>query len=218
MILVEKELQDFQEATHIVDCYFTSRPAALRLQGMTSSSLSFLDASTRQFSHQLTSSSYASPPLPRAKSTSSSTSKNSTPTASAFSTAAPSPAWSTLVALWPSHQEACIPQGYRRTSTSRISILGARSGIHCAGKWCAINVSWSARRNDQFLWFYLVGKTLAYTTCKFTNMKDELVARGSHTKFVAIAWKDEKNITDELKPHGPEMKDSSRSLHLPPGA
>jgi acyl-coenzyme A thioesterase 13 len=45
-----------------------------------------------------------------------------------------------------------------------------------------------------------VGKTLAYTSVKFANAKNELVARGSHTKFVAIAWKDEKNITEELKP------------------
>ena len=27
------------------------------------------------------------------------------------------------------------------------------------------------------------GKTLAYTSIKFTNAKDELVARGSHTKY-----------------------------------
>ncbi|KAL8895922.1 MAG: hypothetical protein Q9192_003369 [Flavoplaca navasiana] len=45
-----------------------------------------------------------------------------------------------------------------------------------------------------------VGKTLAYTSIKFTNVKDELVARGSHTKYVALAWKDEKNIVEELSP------------------
>ncbi|EXJ85746.1 hypothetical protein A1O1_06114 [Capronia coronata CBS 617.96] len=44
------------------------------------------------------------------------------------------------------------------------------------------------------------GKTLAYTTIKFMNKNHEIVARGSHTKFVAVAWKDEKNITDQLKP------------------
>jgi hypothetical protein len=44
------------------------------------------------------------------------------------------------------------------------------------------------------------------------------VARGSHTKFVAVAWKDEKNITEELKPEQPEGRDESRSLELPPGA
>merc|ERR1712070_237135 len=34
------------------------------------------------------------------------------------------------------------------------------------------------------------GKTLAYTSIRFTNTQNELVARGSHTKFVALAWKD----------------------------
>ncbi|KAK5057736.1 hypothetical protein LTR84_011737 [Exophiala bonariae] len=53
-----------------------------------------------------------------------------------------------------------------------------------------------------------VGKTLAYTTVKFMNKNDEIVARGSHTKFVALAWKDEKNITDELKPTVNESKAS----------
>lgn len=63
-----------------------------------------------------------------------------------------------------------------------------------------------------------VGKTLAYTSCKFTNMKDEIVARGSHTKFVAVAWRDEKNITEELRPELLDREDGSRSLNLPPGA
>lgn len=63
------------------------------------------------------------------------------------------------------------------------------------------------------------GKTLAYTSIKFTNAKDELVARGSHTKsvspyepnfrlamltgrgrYVALAWKDPQNIVEELSP------------------
>ncbi|KAK0775575.1 hypothetical protein LTR91_014729 [Friedmanniomyces endolithicus] len=44
------------------------------------------------------------------------------------------------------------------------------------------------------------GKTLAYTSIKFMNARDELVARGSHTKYVAHAWKDPQNITDELSP------------------
>ncbi len=30
------------------------------------------------------------------------------------------------------------------------------------------------------------GKTLAYTSIKFMNARDELVARGSHTKYVSI--------------------------------
>jgi len=44
------------------------------------------------------------------------------------------------------------------------------------------------------------GKTLAYTSIRFTNEQEELVARGSHTKFVAQAWKDPQNITDQLSP------------------
>jgi len=45
-----------------------------------------------------------------------------------------------------------------------------------------------------------VGKTLAYTSIVFKNEKDELVARGSHTKYVSIAWKDPHNIVEELSP------------------
>jgi acyl-coenzyme A thioesterase 13 len=43
------------------------------------------------------------------------------------------------------------------------------------------------------------GKTLAYTSIKFTNEKDEVFARGSHTKYIALAFKDPKNIVEELK-------------------
>ncbi|OAP58908.1 hypothetical protein AYL99_06205 [Fonsecaea erecta] len=50
------------------------------------------------------------------------------------------------------------------------------------------------------------GKTLAYTSVKFMNQNNEIVARGSHTKFVALAWKDEKNITEQLKPDVNESK------------
>ncbi|KAH8430317.1 uncharacterized protein LDX57_007981 [Aspergillus melleus] len=42
------------------------------------------------------------------------------------------------------------------------------------------------------------GKTLAYTSIKFSNSKGEVVARGSHTKYVALAWKDPQNIVEEL--------------------
>ncbi|PMD22915.1 acyl-coenzyme A thioesteras-like protein 13 [Hyaloscypha hepaticicola] len=45
------------------------------------------------------------------------------------------------------------------------------------------------------------GKTLAYTSIKFTNAKGELAARGSHTKYVALAWKHPENIVEELSPH-----------------
>ncbi|KAM0799976.1 HotDog domain-containing protein, partial [Usnea florida] len=44
------------------------------------------------------------------------------------------------------------------------------------------------------------GKTLAYTSARFLNGKNELVARGSHTKYVTMAWKDKNNIVEELSP------------------
>ncbi|EDN11305.1 hypothetical protein I7I51_02998 [Histoplasma capsulatum] len=51
------------------------------------------------------------------------------------------------------------------------------------------------------------GKTLAFTSIKFTNTNHKVLARGSHTKFVAIAFKDPKNIVDQLKPeNGEEVK------------
>ncbi|KAG2025357.1 hypothetical protein GB937_003123 [Aspergillus fischeri] len=43
------------------------------------------------------------------------------------------------------------------------------------------------------------GKTLAYTNIKFINSKGEVFARGSHTKYIALAWKDPKNIVEELE-------------------
>lgn len=41
---------------------------------------------------------------------------------------------------------------------------------------------------------------------KFINQKNEIVARGSHTKFVALAQKDERNIVDQLQPEEDESK------------
>lgn len=43
-----------------------------------------------------------------------------------------------------------------------------------------------------------VGKTLAFTSIKFFNQDEQIVARGSHTKYVAIAQNDPQNIIDEL--------------------
>jgi acyl-coenzyme A thioesterase 13 len=51
-----------------------------------------------------------------------------------------------------------------------------------------------------------VGKTLAYTSINFTNSKGEVFARGSHTKYVALAWKDPNNIVEELSPKKEEKK------------
>lgn len=46
----------------------------------------------------------------------------------------------------------------------------------------------------------VVGKTLAYTSINFSNSKGEVFARGSHTKYIALAWKDPNNIVEELSP------------------
>ncbi|CAG8959666.1 hypothetical protein HYFRA_00001570 [Hymenoscyphus fraxineus] len=47
------------------------------------------------------------------------------------------------------------------------------------------------------------GKTLAFTSIYFTNSKGEIAARGSHTKYVSLAWKDPNNIVDQLSPRKP---------------
>ncbi|RDL41888.1 Acyl-coenzyme A thioesteras-like protein 13 [Venustampulla echinocandica] len=48
------------------------------------------------------------------------------------------------------------------------------------------------------------GKSLAYTSISFTNSKGEIAARGSHTKYVALAWKHPQNIVEELSPRKTE--------------
>jgi acyl-coenzyme A thioesterase 13 len=53
---------------------------------------------------------------------------------------------------------------------------------------------------------HAVGKTLAYTSINFSNSKGEVFARGSHTKYVALAWKDANNIVEELSPKKEEKK------------
>jgi acyl-coenzyme A thioesterase 13 len=54
-----------------------------------------------------------------------------------------------------------------------------------------------------------VGKTLAFTSIAFSNSKGDIFARGSHTKYVALAWKDPNNIVEELLPKqsGSEKKE-----------
>ncbi|KAJ5329119.1 hypothetical protein N7541_000751 [Penicillium brevicompactum] len=42
------------------------------------------------------------------------------------------------------------------------------------------------------------GKTLAFTSIEFTNPNGHVVARGSHTKYVTLAWKDPQNIVEEM--------------------
>ena len=48
------------------------------------------------------------------------------------------------------------------------------------------------------------GKTMAYTNIRFLNGEGVLVARGSHTKYVAMAWKDENNRVEEMKAEASE--------------
>lgn len=45
-----------------------------------------------------------------------------------------------------------------------------------------------------------LGKTLAYTRVEFMNAQGQLVARGSHSKFIAIARTHEENCLEDLKP------------------
>jgi acyl-coenzyme A thioesterase 13 len=58
-----------------------------------------------------------------------------------------------------------------------------------------------------FTIIFSVGKTLAFTSIAFTNSKGEMFARGSHTKYVALAWKDPNNIVEELSPKKDEKKE-----------
>lgn len=60
----------------------------------------------------------------------------------------------------------------------------------------------------------IVGKTLAYTSASFTTPSGELAARGSHTKYVAFAWKDERNKVEELSPKPEAKAGSSEHLNL----
>jgi acyl-coenzyme A thioesterase 13 len=44
----------------------------------------------------------------------------------------------------------------------------------------------------------IVGKTLLFSSMTLRNEKNEVFAKGRHTKFVALAWKEEKNKVGEL--------------------
>lgn len=62
--------------------------------------------------------------------------------------------------------------------------------LHSAGRilgfqssHCITRLPYTRYRLISFLHqIHVVGKTLAFTSIKFTNSKDEIVARGSHTK------------------------------------
>ncbi|KZF22772.1 esterase [Xylona heveae TC161] len=86
------------------------------------------------------------------------------------------------------------------------SLAVASRGLHATGVSTDLNVTYlnSGGKIGDLLRAEVTcdkfGKNLAYTSIKFTNIRDELVARGSHTKYIAMAWKDPKNIVDELSP------------------
>ncbi|EED18332.1 PaaI_thioesterase family protein, putative [Talaromyces stipitatus ATCC 10500] len=76
------------------------------------------------------------------------------------------------------------------------SLAVASRGLYSTGVSTDLNVGDTIKAEvscDKF------GKTLAYTSIKFMNDKSEVFARGSHTKYIALAFKDPKNIVEELK-------------------
>ncbi|KAI1088987.1 Thioesterase/thiol ester dehydrase-isomerase [Rostrohypoxylon terebratum] len=53
----------------------------------------------------------------------------------------------------------------------------------------------------------MMGRRLAYTSITFRNAQGELAARGSHTKYVANAWKTQE--TPFVPPEGAEIDEDS---------
>ncbi|KAI2792169.1 putative esterase [Penicillium oxalicum] len=84
------------------------------------------------------------------------------------------------------------------------SLAVASRGLYATGVSTDLNVTYlnsGGRIGDKIMAEVTCdkfGKTLAYTNIKFTNAKGEVVARGSHTKYVSIAWKDPQNIVEEI--------------------
>ncbi|KAI5306969.1 hypothetical protein KEM56_006043 [Ascosphaera pollenicola] len=85
------------------------------------------------------------------------------------------------------------------------SLAVASRGLYATGVSTDLNVTYlrsGGKIGEKILGFQEAtcdkfGKTLAFTTIQFKNEKDDLVARGSHTKYVTQAWKDPNNT--ELK-------------------
>ncbi|KAJ5090492.1 esterase [Penicillium argentinense] len=84
------------------------------------------------------------------------------------------------------------------------SLAVASRGLFATGVSTDLNVTYlnsGGRIGDKILAEVTCdkfGKTLAYTNIKFTNPKGDVVARGSHTKYVTLAWKDPQNIVEEI--------------------
>ncbi|KAL4734976.1 HotDog domain-containing protein [Aspergillus similis] len=84
------------------------------------------------------------------------------------------------------------------------SLAVASRGLYATGVSTDLNVTYlssGGKVGDKILAEVTCdkfGKTLAYTNIKFMNSKGDVFARGSHTKYVALAWKDPQNIVEEL--------------------
>ncbi|KAL4877296.1 HotDog domain-containing protein [Aspergillus karnatakaensis] len=84
------------------------------------------------------------------------------------------------------------------------SLAVASRGLYATGVSTDLNVTYlssGGKVGDKILAEVTCdkfGKTLAYTSVRFMNSKGDVFARGSHTKYVALAWKDPKNIVEEL--------------------
>ncbi|OJJ06836.1 hypothetical protein ASPVEDRAFT_46196 [Aspergillus versicolor CBS 583.65] len=84
------------------------------------------------------------------------------------------------------------------------SLAVASRGLYATGVSTDLNVTYlssGGKVGDKILAEVTCdkfGKTLAYTSIRFMNPKGDIFARGSHTKYVALAWKDPQNIVEEL--------------------
>ncbi|CAI7603272.1 unnamed protein product [Penicillium manginii] len=84
------------------------------------------------------------------------------------------------------------------------SLAVASRGLYATGVSTDLNVTYlnsGGKVGDKILAEVTCdkfGKTLAYTNIRFTNAKGDVVARGSHTKYVTLAWKDPQNIVEEI--------------------
>ncbi|QIW95174.1 hypothetical protein AMS68_000692 [Peltaster fructicola] len=85
------------------------------------------------------------------------------------------------------------------------SLAVASKGLFATGVSTDINVTYIAsggKVGDKILAEVTCdkfGKKMAFTSIRFMNEKNELVARGSHTKYIERAWADPENIVDQLK-------------------
>ncbi|RDW67133.1 PaaI family thioesterase [Aspergillus mulundensis] len=84
------------------------------------------------------------------------------------------------------------------------SLAVASRGLYATGVSTDLNVTYlssGGKVGDKLLAEVTCdkfGKTLAYTNIRFMNSKGDVFARGSHTKYVSLAWKDPQNIVEEL--------------------